>query len=67
MSNKKQEIKYVVAKKGATRGRPSGVKGRYKMVDARMRKDTMKKKKMEKSSGKKGKKAAPFKHNKKKR
>lgn len=60
-------MKYVVAKKGSTRGRPAGVKGRYKMVDSRMKKDTFKKKKMEKvSSKKKGKKSGPFMHNKKK-
>lgn len=42
-SNKQQEVKYVVAKKSTTTGkraaRPAGVKGHYKMVDPRMKKD----------------------------
>lgn len=35
----RREVKYVVAKKGRNRGRPAGVKGPYKMVDGRMKKD----------------------------
>lgn len=40
----RKEIAYVVAKKGGTSGRktsrPSGIKGPYKVVDPRMKKDT---------------------------
>lgn len=49
----KKEVKYVVAKKGAKNQRPSGHKGRYKMVDPRMKKDNLKKKRLEKQKGKK--------------
>jgi len=51
---KKKEIKVVVAKgahKGI-KGRPKGVKGRYAMVDARMRKEVRAKKRKEKAKGK---------------
>ena len=42
LSKVKEEVAYVVANKanrGRIAGRPSGVKGRYKMVDSRMKKD----------------------------
>jgi len=41
LANQKKEVKYVVAK-GSLKGnrkRPSGVKGKYKMVDSRLKKD----------------------------
>ncbi|KAJ3491042.1 hypothetical protein NLI96_g1012 [Meripilus lineatus] len=53
--NKKKEVKVVVAK-GAHRGikgRPKGVKGRYLMVDARMRKEMRAKKRKEAGSKRK--------------
>ncbi|KAF8641171.1 hypothetical protein AX17_000806 [Amanita inopinata Kibby_2008] len=53
-SNKKKEIKVVVAKgphKGI-KGRPKGVKGRYAMVDARMKKEVRAQKRKEKASKK---------------
>lgn len=53
----KKEVKYVVAKKGSKNQRPSGHKGKYKMVDPRMKKDNMKKKRLEKQKG--GKKKGP--------
>ncbi|CAE6437970.1 unnamed protein product [Rhizoctonia solani] len=51
---KKKEVKVVVAKgvhKGI-KGRPKGVKGRYAMVDARMRKEMRAKKRKEKANKK---------------
>lgn len=42
LGKKKREVQYVVAKKGlrGKRARPTGVKGHYRMVDPRMKKDT---------------------------
>ncbi|KAG8722084.1 AdoMet-dependent rRNA methyltransferase spb1 [Ceratobasidium sp. 394] len=53
-AKKRKEVKVVVAK-GANRGvkgRPKGVKGRYTMVDARMRKEVRAKKRKEKANKK---------------
>lgn len=53
-ANQKKETKVVVAKgahKGV-QGRPKGVKGRYVMVDARMRKETRAKKRRDKANKK---------------
>lgn len=53
---KKKEVKVVVARKGLPAKKPT--KGRYKMVDARMRKD-LRGKQSRDGKGKKGKKGAP--------
>lgn len=56
MKNDNKKITYVVAKKGGGRrpSRPAGVKGRYKVVDRRMKKDD-KKMKSQKKTGRGGK------------
>ncbi|PVZ99486.1 hypothetical protein BB558_004429 [Smittium angustum] len=52
LANKKRKISVVVAKGGnkALKGRPKGTKGRYKMVDSRLKKDA----RAIKAKGKKG-------------
>jgi len=55
-TGKRKEVKVIVAKgahKGI-KGRPGGVKGRYAMVDARMKKEVRAKKRKEKAEGKGG-------------
>lgn len=54
----KKEVQYVVAKKGMTMGRkatrPAGVKGSYKLVDPRMKKDLRASKSKQARAGKRG-------------
>ncbi|XP_065831423.1 pre-rRNA 2'-O-ribose RNA methyltransferase FTSJ3-like [Oscarella lobularis] len=53
----KEKVQYVVSKKHGTRsrkpGRPAGVKGRYKMVDSRMKKDKRAEKNQQKAQKRK--------------
>merc|ERR1711915_43018 len=76
MAGKKKEVSYVVAKKHNAQkrsSRPAGIKGPYKQVDARMKKDTATKRQNAKQGKKrrlKGKQAKPtkqFNTNKRKR
>ncbi|XP_078063433.1 pre-rRNA 2'-O-ribose RNA methyltransferase FTSJ3-like [Mustelus asterias] len=50
----KRQVTYLVAKKGAGRkvSRPAGVKGQFRVVDARMKKDSRKLAKVGKGKGK---------------
>ncbi|KAL9935087.1 hypothetical protein V8E36_006163 [Tilletia maclaganii] len=52
---RQKEVKLVVAKgtNRALKGRPKGVKGRYRMVDARMKKEIRAQKRIDKRDGKK--------------
>lgn len=68
MHTKKKEVKYVVAKKfntGKRIKRPAGVKGPYKVVDPRMKKDLRGMNRAAAASGKKGKSGGGGKANKK--
>lgn len=59
MGKEKRDVTYVVAKKGAGRKirRPSGVKGVFRVVDGRMKKDLRgKQRKEQKDKGKGGRK-----------
>ncbi|KAF4551133.1 AdoMet-dependent rRNA methyltransferase spb1-like protein [Elsinoe fawcettii] len=52
-NKKKQPVKVVVARGGnrGKKGRPGGVKGKYKMVDARLKKDVRAEKRLKKARG----------------
>ena len=54
-SQKKEKTTYIVTKKGSGKkvSRPTGVKGRFKAVDARQKKDDRQRKKTDRQKGKK--------------
>ena len=48
MKKQDKKVTYVVARKGKPNSRPGNVKGRYKMVDRRLKKDKRAKERQEK-------------------
>jgi len=58
IGQKKPDVKYVVSKKSQRGGRPAGVKGPYKVVDKRLKKDkrATKNRSKKQSNGKSGRK-----------
>lgn len=59
LKGNKKEVTYVVAKKHQGNRRPKGVRGKYKMVDSRMRKDKRAEEKKNKLGKKSKSKAKP--------